>query len=138
MTDFILDTIVNLTANIEPVSIDVYVCLSNDDVENCDESIPASAQIDLLSLGSNFDSYTLNMSDFDSDGKASLDVMPGSYQLIVNHTLSSDPNATDFNSFYQLQNVQVNLFDDEDNDICLLYTSPSPRDGLLSRMPSSA
>ena len=24
-----------------------------------------------------------------------------------------------------------------DND-CLLYTSPSPRDGLLSRMPSSA
>ena len=24
------------------------------------------------------------------------------------------------------------------NEICLLYTSPSPRDGLLSRMPSSA
>ena len=23
-------------------------------------------------------------------------------------------------------------------NICLLYTSPSPRDGLLSRMPSSA
>ena len=23
-------------------------------------------------------------------------------------------------------------------DTCLLYTSPSPRDGLLSRMPSSA
>ena len=26
---------------------------------------------------------------------------------------------------------------DNDNG-CLLYTSPSPRDGLLSRMPSSA
>ena len=25
-----------------------------------------------------------------------------------------------------------------ENSICLLYTSPSPRDGLLSRMPSSA
>ena len=25
-----------------------------------------------------------------------------------------------------------------DDGICLLYTSPSPRDGLLSRMPSSA
>ena len=25
-----------------------------------------------------------------------------------------------------------------ENTICLLYTSPSPRDGLLSRMPSSA
>ena len=24
------------------------------------------------------------------------------------------------------------------NMLCLLYTSPSPRDGLLSRMPSSA
>ena len=27
---------------------------------------------------------------------------------------------------------------DESLDVCLLYTSPSPRDGLLSRMPSSA
>ena len=26
----------------------------------------------------------------------------------------------------------------EQHIICLLYTSPSPRDGLLSRMPSSA
>ena len=26
----------------------------------------------------------------------------------------------------------------EEIDGCLLYTSPSPRDGLLSRMPSSA
>ena len=26
----------------------------------------------------------------------------------------------------------------DDIDTCLLYTSPSPRDGLLSRMPSSA
>ena len=26
----------------------------------------------------------------------------------------------------------------KDSKICLLYTSPSPRDGLLSRMPSSA
>ena len=26
----------------------------------------------------------------------------------------------------------------EQCQICLLYTSPSPRDGLLSRMPSSA
>ena len=26
----------------------------------------------------------------------------------------------------------------KDNNICLLYTSPSPRDGATSRMPSSA
>ena len=29
-------------------------------------------------------------------------------------------------------------FHGKDGGICLLYTSPSPRDGLLSRMPSSA
>ena len=27
---------------------------------------------------------------------------------------------------------------DLESKFCLLYTSPSPRDGLLSRMPSSA
>ena len=32
--------------------------------------------------------------------------------------------------------IKSNLFDE--NQGCLLYTSPSPRDGLLSRMPSSA
>ena len=30
------------------------------------------------------------------------------------------------------------FFSDEEGGDCLLYTSPSPRDGLLSRMPSSA
>ena len=29
-------------------------------------------------------------------------------------------------------------FNSTNDNICLLYTSPSPRDGLLSRMPSSA
>ena len=32
----------------------------------------------------------------------------------------------------------VNFSESEVVDSCLLYTSPSPRDGLLSRMPSSA
>ena len=32
----------------------------------------------------------------------------------------------------------VNVFEDSVITGCLLYTSPSPRDGLLSRMPSSA
>ena len=35
--------------------------------------------------------------------------------------------------------VVVMAFDEDGQaDTCLLYTSPSPRDGLLSRMPSSA
>ena len=36
-----------------------------------------------------------------------------------------------------LNYVQFPGLSKQDN-ICLLYTSPSPRDGLLSRMPSSA
>ena len=39
-------------------------------------------------------------------------------------------------------NETVRLLDEVESEyqasICLLYTSPSPRDGLLSRMPSSA
>ena len=35
-------------------------------------------------------------------------------------------------NFTRLQRVMAFI------DSCLLYTSPSPRDGLLSRMPSSA
>ena len=35
----------------------------------------------------------------------------------------------------ELDDIVVDLAEDEG---CLLYTSPSPRDGLLSRMPSSA
>ena len=34
--------------------------------------------------------------------------------------------------------LAVKEFQDRDYEDCLLYTSPSPRDGLLSRMPSSA
>ena len=34
--------------------------------------------------------------------------------------------------------VTKNCIIDAEKGTCLLYTSPSPRDGLLSRMPSSA
>ena len=39
-----------------------------------------------------------------------------------------------------LNNVKAISGEDELDKVytCLLYTSPSPRDGLLSRMPSSA
>ena len=37
-----------------------------------------------------------------------------------------------------LQLVEQAVGGYEEVSICLLYTSPSPRDGLLSRMPSSA
>ena len=37
------------------------------------------------------------------------------------------------------ETIKIKLIDDMfKSATCLLYTSPSPRDGLLSRMPSSA
>ena len=38
---------------------------------------------------------------------------------------------------FNILTVSKNIFPKK-YKICLLYTSPSPRDGLLSRMPSSA
>ena len=48
--------------------------------------------------------------------------------------------GVDENVFKPIDNSSLDLVDDikEDFCFCLLYTSPSPRDGLLSRMPSSA
>ena len=39
---------------------------------------------------------------------------------------------------YDGDNPVINDVIKSQNYDCLLYTSPSPRDGLLSRMPSSA
>ena len=41
-------------------------------------------------------------------------------------------------TYYPSRNKQDYESDIGERGICLLYTSPSPRDGLLSRMPSSA
>ena len=38
----------------------------------------------------------------------------------------------------KIQGAGMDVFVSEPPESCLLYTSPSPRDGLLSRMPSSA
>ena len=44
------------------------------------------------------------------------------------------------NSFQQAVGASEQIFNflDEQDEVCLLYTSPSPRDGATSRMPSSA
>ena len=43
------------------------------------------------------------------------------------------PGSQVVSAYLEAADLQADL-----NNICLLYTSPSPRDGLLSRMPSSA
>src|SRR5664279_6268365 len=46
----------------------------------------------------------------------------------------SIPHVGEIDPLRDIKNVEFDLMV---NDLCLLYTSPSPRDGLLSRMPSS-
>ena len=55
--------------------------------------------------------------------------------------------AVEYKSYDRQLNFDgVSMLEDDEDDVpiteqlktCLLYTSPSPRDGLLSRMPSSA
>ena len=57
--------------------------------------------------------------------------------LRANNYLRSDDIIGAMNST-QLAEVQAAIDRSDQTRICLLYTSPSPRDGLLSRMPSSA
>ena len=46
-------------------------------------------------------------------------------------------NGTTLKDFYMMPS-SFDFLDEGQDTHCLLYTSPSPRDGLLSRMPSSA
>ena len=78
------------------------------------------------------------------------------YSNGTNKTFKSFDNITDNNNVIELECVDTKLthlpenmnfpnleyLSCDNNKLthlpCLLYTSPSPRDGLLSRMPSSA
>ena len=55
----------------------------------------------------------------------------------------SDATAVVIAKAFQTDSCEIytdvdGVYSSDPNKICLLYTSPSPRDGLLSRMPSSA
>ena len=67
------------------------------------------------------------MSDFNFDV---ITLFPKAFELINN--LGIITRALDKNL------IDVNLHDLREYGDCLLYTSPSPRDGCRSRMPSSA
>ena len=55
------------------------------------------------------------------------------FGLIPQGTIGSTPATGGQGKYLIDAGMAVDLFQG-----CLLYTSPSPRDGLLSRMPSSA
>ena len=49
-----------------------------------------------------------------------------------------NPEAGDLTKGFDRVFKSIFPIEDLNDKACLLYTSPSPRDGLLSRMPSSA
>ena len=54
------------------------------------------------------------------------------------YSQSIDTPILDVGAGTGLIGKEMNANKELELDACLLYTSPSPRDGLLSRMPSSA
>ena len=59
------------------------------------------------------------------------------YQIKQDTTQKKDLGKNEFLELLVAQLNNQNPLEPQENG-CLLYTSPSPRDGLLSRMPSSA
>ena len=67
------------------------------------------------------------------------DVMPGAEQLSeIREIIEHDKVSCIFSEPQFNPDIINAVAKDMDIKTCLLYTSPSPRDGLLSRMPSSA
>ena len=54
------------------------------------------------------------------------------------HSLSLDGEWTQSTIAVKSKKFSCPGLSSSEDETCLLYTSPSPRDGLLSRMPSSA
>ena len=95
---------------------------------------------------------TAMVTPFTSSGDLDLDeagrlaqwlIQNGNDGLVIAGTTGESPTLTHDEQIALIE-VVVNSVDAPviagtgSNDTCLLYTSPSPRDGLLSRMPSSA
>ena len=62
---------------------------------------------------------------------------PSLSSLRINYDADTDDGETLKRGTWKIYDGSSMVYADE-VFICLLYTSPSPRDGLLSRMPSSA
>ena len=63
------------------------------------------------------------------------------YSVGLTYTVWVDVDAKDQDEAIDLacnSNYSIDVKSKDNHKSCLLYTSPSPRDGLLSRMPSSA
>ena len=63
---------------------------------------------------------------------------PEQYLFTITDDFADDWKALKLSAKRDSRNISDVLRDAVTSKICLLYTSPSPRDATLSRMPSSA
>ena len=77
----------------------------------------------------------------DSTGIIDLDIDPNNFKIQFASSWQKDRKAWNFNGNGKKSGIYKSIDAGDTWTLisdCLLYTSPSPRDGLLSRMPSSA
>ena len=86
------------------------------------------------------DRFEIKAEEFLVDRAQLLTLTPPEMTVLVGglRVLNTNFDGSDYGVFTDKPETLTNDFFVNLLDICLLYTSPSPRDGLLSRMPSSA
>ena len=77
------------------------------------------------------DVYQINLLIKSNDVSNTIRVAEQNYRFVFNTEVLQNPRIFEEGSAF-------NGLVTENNQVCLLYTSPSPRDATLSRMPSSA
>ena len=119
ITNFVETHSVPMMADLQPVNVEIEVCLVEDDSGDCSEGIPKYADLTITSPFDNNATYKVNESDFDEFGTYSLEIMPGRYTVQTTFTDSSDENATDFNMFFTAQEIFISMFA-EDNEAVII------------------
>ena len=106
------------------------------DLKREEESILKEQFGDKARMAANLDLYTRQLKEMESAFVVLLRQLPSDTEvpgLLEDITRTGLGSGLEFEEIKLLPEVAQPFYID-----CLLYTSPSPRDGLLSRMPSSA
>ena len=132
VTSIITSQNINLTANLEEVSVNISVCLTLDQDDGCDESTPKYADITFNPLTANAGQYYLNQTHFNSEGNAVLQIMPGIYSVTTNYTDANNENASDFNTFSTAFEVFVSIIESDNQDIEIILTDERLFSGTIT------
>ena len=118
---------------VSPTDVIAGALAKSSDLNNLDSAVVNAFA--LLPANANINTGTINFAVDTGAANAylvSLQMTPASYSdgmTVIMRPLASNTGASTIN---------VDSLGVKSIKTCLLYTSPSPRDGLLSRMPSSA